>query len=255
MPALNNYITYSVGDPKQGAANRHDEVETIQGLLNVQIIKDNRGDRLLPITGSVDTDTLRAIMEFQRRRGYPQSGLIQPRDNTFSALLAFSGPRGMRASQSMINSLKQTERFEAQLYNDEAKDCTIGYGHLVHTGSIDGSEPEEFKKGITEARADAIFRDDLRKVEDAVNHLVGVPLTQYQFDALVSFAYNVGAGRGGLEDSTLLKKLNGSSSPREYTGDYLGAAAQFLQWIDVHHRPSEGLLIRRREEERLFLQR
>ena len=51
MPVPDNYITYSVGDPKEGAANRHEEVKTVPGLLNVRIIKHNRSDRLLRITG------------------------------------------------------------------------------------------------------------------------------------------------------------------------------------------------------------
>ncbi len=256
MPVPNNYITQSVGDPEKGAANRHEEVKVVQGLLNVQIIKDNRSDRLLPITGSVDSDTLKAIIEFQRRRGIAQSGLLEPRDDTFSALLKFSGPRNMRASQSMIDQIKRTEGLRLHLYdNDGAGNTTIGYGHLVHLGRINGSEPEEFKNGITGARADDLFREDLGKAEKPINDLVGVPLTQHQFDALVSLVFNIGSDN--FKDSTLLKMLNGGSS--RHTGDYLGAAGQFRVWRDVringHLQSSPGLKSRRREEETLFSRR
>ena len=78
---------------------------------------------------------------------------------------------------------------------------------------------------------------------------MGVPLTQNQFDALVSFVYNAGAGN--FESSPLLKMLNGTSlSPRQYTGDYLGAATRLHKYEGLR-----GLGDRRNEEERLFLER
>ncbi|MBF6558933.1 MAG: glycoside hydrolase family protein [Candidatus Binataceae bacterium] len=257
MPVPNNYITYSVGDPKKGAANRREEVSVVQGLLNVQIIQHNRSDRLLRITGSVDSDTLKAIIEFQRRLGIAQSGLIEPRDGTFRALLKFSGPRHMRASQGMIDQIKRTEKLVLHMYdNDGAGNTTIGYGHLVHPHEINADKREkEFKNGITEVRADDIFREDLGKAEKPIDDLVGVPLTQHQFDALVSLVFNIGSGN--FKDSTLLKMLNGGSS--QYTGDYLGAAGQFRVWREVRVngslRPSPGLINRRRDEETLFSQR
>jgi len=254
MPVPNNYITQSVGDPKKSAANRHEDVKVAQGLLNVQIIKDNRSDRLLPVTGSVDSDTLKAIIEFQRRRGIAQSGLIEPRDDTFSALLKFSGPRYMRASQSMIDQIKRTEGLRLHLYdNDGAGNTTIGYGHFVHPGRINGDIlEEEFKNGITAARADDLFREDLSKAEKPIDDLVGAPLTQNQFDALVSLVFNIGSGH--FRNSTLLKVLNGGSG--QHTGDYLGATQQFRVWRDVRIigqlQVSADLNSRRHEEETLF---
>lgn len=205
----------------------------------------------------MDSDTLKAIIEFQRRQGIAQSGLIEPRDGTFSALLKFSGPRNMRASQSMIDQIKRTEGLRLHMYdNDGAGDTTIGYGHLVHLGQIDGDKREkEFKNGITAAQADDLFREDLGTAEKPINDLVGVPLTRHQFDALVSLVFNIGSGR--FRDSTLLKMLNGGSG--QHTGDYLGAAGQFRVWRDVringHLQPSPGLESRRAAEEALFSQR
>lgn len=256
MSVPNNYISHSVGDPKKGAANRHEDVKVVQGLLNVQIIKDDRSDRLLPLTGSVDSDTLKAIIEFQRRRGSDQSGLIEPRDDTFSALLQFSGPRNMSASQSMIDQIKRTEKLGQHLYDDDgAGDTTIGYGHLVHLGKINGSEPAEFRHGITEARAGDIFREDLREREDTINNSVGVPLTQHQFDALASLVFNI--KKDAFKGSTLLNMLNRGSG--QYTGDYLEAAKQFRVWSNVRTpdglRPAKDLRHRRADEETLFSRR
>ena len=203
MPAPNNHIPYSVGDLKEDAANRREDVSVVQGLLNVQIIKDNRSDRLLRITGSVDSDTLKAIIEFQRRQGIAQSGLIEPRDGTFSALLKFSGPRNMRASQSMIDQIKRTEGLRLHMYdNDGAGDTTIGYGHLVHLGQIDGDKREkEFKNGITAAQADDLFREDLGTAEKPINDLVGVPLTRISSTRWSAWCSTLEAAGSGTQRS------------------------------------------------------
>jgi lysozyme len=119
---------------------------------------------------------------------------------------------------------------------------TIGWGH---TGP-------EVKPGLvwTQAQADAAFLDDLRRFERDVESLVTVPLTQGQFDALVSFAYNVGADidadtiAEGLGDSTLLRKLN--------AGDYEGAAQEFKKWNKNDGQVMRGLVRRRAAEEALF---
>ena len=98
-------------------------------------------------------------------------------------------------------------------------------------------------------QADALFGNTLGQYEDAVSRHVKVPLSQNQFDALVSFTYNVGAD--GLEESTLLLKLNEKN--------YTEAAAHFLAWDKITDPKtgqkvvSEILLQRRKEESRLFL--
>ena len=95
----------------------------------------------------------------------------------------------------------------------------------------------------TQEEADARFLDDLTKFGDGVDRLVRVPLTDNQFAALVSFAYNVGLG--ALRDSTLLRKLN--------AGDYLGAADQLPRWARAGGRIMPGLSRRRLAERALFL--
>ncbi|EDH9820259.1 TPA_asm: lysozyme, partial [Salmonella enterica subsp. enterica serovar Typhimurium] len=79
--------------------------------------------------------------------------------------------------------------------------------------------------------------------ENDVSRLVKVKLTQGQFDALVSFAYNLGART--LSSSTLLRKLN--------SGDYAGAADEFLRWNKAGGKVLNGLTRRREAERALFL--
>ena len=151
-------------------------MKTVRGLLNVQIIKNNRSDHLLPVTDRVDDDLVRAIIEFQRRRGTAQTGLIEPDDDTFRALLEFSDPRSMRMSQIKTDSLKQAEGVSLILYEDKspARNTTIGFGHLVHRGPINGSESEQqFRNGITLARAEEIYREDVQHAERAINGHIG----------------------------------------------------------------------------------
>lgn len=95
----------------------------------------------------------------------------------------------------------------------------------------------------TQEEADARFLDDLTKFADGVDRLVRVPLTDNQFAALVSFAYNVGLG--ALAGSTLLRKLN--------AGDYQGAADQLPRWNKGGGRVLPGLVRRRARERELFL--
>lgn len=120
---------------------------------------------------------------------------------------------------------------------------TIGWGH---TGP-------EVRPGLvwTQEQADAAFETDLLPRERDVERLVTVPLTQGQFDALVSFVYNAGADidkdtiAEGLGDSTLLKKLN--------AGDVAGAAEEFLKWTRSGGKVLGGLVRRRQAERALFL--
>ena len=107
-----------------------------------------------------------------------------------------------------LNFIANHEGTIYTLYNDPAGQCTIGIGHLVHTGNCDGSDPSEqsYLGGITNDQAQELLRSDVASAEQSVNSLVTVPLTQAQFDALVDFTYNLGAGN--FERSDLLTKLN-----------------------------------------------
>ena len=134
------------------------------------------------------------------------------------------------------------EGFRANLYNDAAGHCTIGYGHLVHHGACNGSEPAEFRRGISEQEAEALLRRDAQSAADAVHRLVRVPLNQQQFDALVSFVYNLGAG--AFQSSTLLKDINAHN--------FAAVPGQLEQWTHAGGRVLPGLVTRRKAEARLF---
>ena len=112
---------------------------------------------------------------------------------------------------------------------------TIGYGA---TGP-------DIRMGMvwTQEQADARLVEDLARFADGVERLVEVDLSDNQFAAIVSFAFNVGLG--ALRDSTLLRKLN--------AGDYLGAADQLPRWARAGGRIMPGLSRRRLAERALFL--
>lgn len=105
---------------------------------------------------------------------------------------------GMRISLAGLAHIKKWEGFRANRYLDSAGKPTIGYGHLIKAW--------ESYDTITQAEAEALLVKDVSAAESAVNRLVKVGLTQSQFDALVSFVFNV--GQGNFASSTLLKELN-----------------------------------------------
>lgn len=141
----------------------------------------------------------------------------------------------MVTSERGLDLIRRFEGVKRRAYLCPAGVWTIGYGHT-----------KGVKEGDTcsEQQADQWLQDDLRASEEAVNRLVAVPLTQAQFDALVSFTFNLGTGN--LYSSTLLRKLNVS--------DYAGAADQFLRWTKAKGRELPGLVRRRAAERDLFLQ-
>jgi GH24 family phage-related lysozyme (muramidase) len=134
------------------------------------------------------------------------------------------------------------EGFRGQLYNDAAGHATIGYGHLVHHGPIDGSEPAEFRKGISQERALELLQADAAKAAAEIVRSVKAPLEQHQFDALVSFAFNV--GNGAFRESTLLRLLN--------EGHYDAVEAQLARWNKAGGKTLQGLVNRRAAEAKLF---
>ena len=118
----------------------------------------------------------------------------------------------MNISQKGIELIKKFEGFSATPYRCPADKMTIGYGHVIQT------ERERFRAPITEADADRILRNDVKTAETSINKGVYVPLTQGQFDALVSLIYNWG-GVNFLK-SQGLKQLN--------SGAYQWAAEEFF---------------------------
>jgi len=143
----------------------------------------------------------------------------------------------MKTSQDGIDLIKSFEGFAPMGYICPAGKLTIGYGHVIRKGETFGT--------LTEPEATALLAVDLVKYEAAVLGCVDpdVALEQHQFDALVSFCYNVGPAN--VKTSTLLKKLN--------NGDYEGAANEFQKWVRGGGKVLPGLVKRRIAERAMFL--
>lgn len=148
----------------------------------------------------------------------------------------------MITSEKGIRLIKQFEGCRLTAYPDPGTGgdpWTIGYGW---THPVDG---KPVKRGMTidQQTADRLLKTGLVGYENDVLKVVRVKLTQGQFDALVSFAYNVGSS--ALSTSTLLKKLN--------AGDIKGAADEFLRWNKSGGKVMPGLTNRRKAEREVFL--
>ncbi|HAU4295918.1 MULTISPECIES: lysozyme [Serratia] len=145
----------------------------------------------------------------------------------------------MQVSNKGISLIKQFEGCELNAYQDSVGVWTIGYGW---TQPVDG---RKIGSGmlIDQATAERLLKCGLVQYEQGVNQLVKVIITQGQFDALVSFAYNLGLR--SLSASTLLRKLN--------AGDQQGAADEFGKWVNAGGVRLNGLVKRREAERKLFL--
>jgi lysozyme len=141
----------------------------------------------------------------------------------------------MNMSRIGLELLKKSEGFREQAYHDVAGFRTIGFGHRL-------LPRENYPDGMNLVQAEAILANDVRNAEIAIERLVRVLLTQGQFDALVDFVFNLGAGR--LAGSTLLKYLN--------SGKYDAAAWQLLAWDHAGSQQLAGLKARREAEFRLW---
>jgi lysozyme len=146
---------------------------------------------------------------------------------------------GLSLSAAGLSFIARHEGFRARAYSDAAGYETIGYGHRVTAG-------ERYPHGIGEEAARRLLAADAGQAEEAVRAGVGVALIQAEFDALISFTFNVGAG--AFARSTLRQRLN--------AGDFTGAADEFLRWNKLRVNGalcvSPGLTRRREDERRLF---
>jgi lysozyme len=145
----------------------------------------------------------------------------------------------MTTSENGYNLIKRFEGLRLAAYNDGTGVITIGYGTIrindqpIQTGTV-----------ITEDQANQLLQNEVQGFETYVNQYVQIQTTQNQFDALISFTYNL--GQHNLLMSTLLRKLN--------QGDIQGAAAEFPKWDMAGGHVWKGLLDRRLAEQALFEQ-
>lgn len=144
----------------------------------------------------------------------------------------------MKASPTLFELIRHFENYFEKSYLCPAKVWTIGWGS---THWEDGRLVMQGET-IDPAHAEHLLRMEVAAAETVVATRVTHPLVQYQFDALVSFVYNAGAG--AFTNSTLRRVIN--------AGNPLAAHEQFPRWIKVKGEPSAGLLRRRLAESALF---
>ena len=140
----------------------------------------------------------------------------------------------MQISEEGKNLIKKFEGCELEAYKCAAGVWTIGYGHIKT--AVEGMK-------IDQATANELFDEEMGEYETYVNTAVTVPLSQNQFDALVSLVFNL--GNGNLNASTMLKVIN--------SGDHAGVPAQIKRWNKAGGKVLDGL-VRRREAEALLYQ-
>ncbi|MCG8394188.1 MAG: lysozyme [Pseudomonadales bacterium] len=133
--------------------------------------------------------------------------------------------------------VKHFEGFSPVTYIDAAGHPTIGYGHLIRDG-------EEFDEPLSFTQAEGLLEKDLASAERSVSLLAYTGVSQLQFDALVSFTFNL--GHGNLEGSTLLRRVN--------EGDDEAAIGEFRRWVFAGGRKLRGLVLRRKAESELYKQ-
>ena len=139
----------------------------------------------------------------------------------------------MRTSEAGIDLIKSFEGCRTVAYQDVVGVWTIGYGHTI-----------DVKEGmsITQHQCDVMLEVDIETYENYVNKYVIVSLTQNQFDALVSWVYNLGPTN--LRNSTMLKVLN--------AGKYSEVPYQMKRWNQAGGKVLKGLVVRRKAEAELF---
>lgn len=140
------------------------------------------------------------------------------------------------------NGYKLIQKFEGcklNAYQDSVGIWTIGYGNITYENGT------KVKKGdkITQQRADELFKYFADRFAANVDPKVTVPITQNQFNAIVSMAYNVGIG--AFSSSTLLKKINKCSSDPTIMNE-------FLKWRFAGGKELKGLINRRKDESELY---
>lgn len=141
-----------------------------------------------------------------------------------------------RISENGLSIIKKFEGFSAKTYLDLAGIPTIGYGITDKRYAFEGNT-------ITREFAEQLLIQHVAQDEGVCRNLIKVPLSQPQWDSVISLCYNIGTG--AFARSTLLRKLNAS--------DFTGAYAEFPKWNRADGKVVRGLVNRRKEEAEMFL--
>ena len=145
----------------------------------------------------------------------------------------------VEGTDALIKEFEGKELFPYSNDSNSTKNCTVGYGHLLHSGPC--SSKERSTK-YSEEQIDKFLKEDLSEFEWHVIRMIRVRLTQGQFDALVSLAFNLTGGLGNAE--TLVNAVNSK--------DWSGAAKAFELYNKAGGVKSPGLVCKRWAEERWF---
>lgn len=146
----------------------------------------------------------------------------------------------MQISEKGLDLIKKYESFRNNPYLCPAGIPTIGYGATYYP---DGTKVTLKDKPITIKEAEELLKVTVIKFEDGVTDMVKKPINQNQFDALVSFAYNLGVK--ALKGSTLMKKVNKNPSDESIK-------TEFGKWVNANGKKLKGLVKRRNEEAYLY---
>lgn len=145
----------------------------------------------------------------------------------------------MKVSERGLDLIKHHEGLRLKPYKCPAGLWTVGYGHVIGDGR---TLPKEWNRTFTKDEVDSILARDIQRFERGVLRLCPHHLNQSRFDALVSFAFNLGLG--SLQRSTLRMKHN--------RGEFTACAREFLKWSKSGGKVLNGLLKRRKDESRLY---
>ena len=146
----------------------------------------------------------------------------------------------MNVSKAAIALIKHHEGVRSRPYRCPANLWTVGVGHLIGDGK---SLPDSWNRTFTEAEIDGILKSDLRRFELGVHKMLpNVPLQQHEFDAIISFCFNLGLGC--FQRSTLRQAL--------LRGDKKAAMESLVKYCRAGGKILRGLQIRRLDEKALF---
>ncbi|MFW2491761.1 glycoside hydrolase family protein [Clostridium chromiireducens] len=208
-----------------------DEIKDIQTALNTHGYN-------LTVDGVAGPNTYNALIEFQKANSLTADEIVgsEIRAALFKSNLS-SYSNHYDISPNGINFIADYESFSPKPYRGlDSQNQTIGYGHVITLG-------ENFES-LTETEAKDLLKKDLQSIISSVNTMVpGLNLTQCQFDALVSFAYNCGAN--ALKFSTLLKDIKANASIKKIEED-------FLMWCNCNGKLALGLYRRRYDEFEMY---
>jgi len=252
--AYRDKVGFIVFKEEQSITSGQDWVTKIGGKMII-LPTDNQGKDVAPVVTPKPAEKPAPFPEILSEPTLvDNTEVVTPGDPTQTIVRTFEIPPTLNPSERLpvdqlttsetgINLIKQFEGFRTNAYVDPGtggEPITIGYGT---TRYADGRKVR-MGDTITEFQATEELAHHVKQVaEKAIRRYIDVPLTQFEFDSLSSWVYNVGSGN--LQSSTLRKKLNAR--------DYEGAANEFPRWTKAGGNELAGLVARRTAERNLYL--